>query len=462
MIIGLILGLAILVRVININQGLWLDEATHAILSSKSISEIVFNRGADFHPPLSYLVYHFWIQFSHSEFWLRGLSVIFGVLTIYISYILSKELFNKKIALLAAFLLAISPYHIYYSQEVRMYSLATLLAVLSMFFLLKKVWWGYVLSTALLLYTLYTGVFLVLAQLLYALILDKQKLRQFLYSQIGILILYLPWLPQFIKQLQGGVNIDEYLPGWRQVLGVDLVKSVPLTIFKFTAGRIDFDNNYLYSGLILLTLIIVGVCIYHVVKHKLSKETKLIVFWFLVPLLLSIIISIQIPLNQPFRLLFILPAFYIFLALGVLSSGKIKNILLGFLIAFSSLGSYLYYTESRFQREDWKSVAEILRTKVSNDSAGVISVWPEPFPPYQWYAKNAYAIAMGPKMPYKYTDVDQRLDSVKYRDIYLFEYLQDLSDPNRYTQKWLEDNQYTVTEILDYRGVGFIYHYVKK
>ena len=93
-----ILIVALLLRLINLNQSLWLDEATQAILSQDSIKNILFNHSADFHPPLSYILMHFWIQVNTSEIWLRLFSVIFAILTIWITYKISKINKNTQVA----------------------------------------------------------------------------------------------------------------------------------------------------------------------------------------------------------------------------------------------------------------------------------------------------------------------------------------------------------------------------
>ena len=59
--------------------------------------------------------------FGDSEAALRGLSAVLGALTVPVLYALGRELFGRRVALLAAGLLALSPIHLYYSQEARQY-----------------------------------------------------------------------------------------------------------------------------------------------------------------------------------------------------------------------------------------------------------------------------------------------------------------------------------------------------
>jgi len=62
-----------------------------------------------------------------------------------------------------AFLTAIAPFHIYYSQEVRPYALSALVGMISTYFLFKKQFFRYFISTAFFLYTIYFAPYLILA-----------------------------------------------------------------------------------------------------------------------------------------------------------------------------------------------------------------------------------------------------------------------------------------------------------
>src|SRR5471030_1173670 len=114
-----ILIFSFVLRIISIGQSLWLDEATSAMTTRMSLSNFFtkFMPG-DFHPPLYYLLLRLWtLFFGSSEVALRSLSVLFGVATVYVLYLLGKELIGKKTGIIAAILLATSGLHIYYSQE---------------------------------------------------------------------------------------------------------------------------------------------------------------------------------------------------------------------------------------------------------------------------------------------------------------------------------------------------------
>jgi uncharacterized membrane protein len=423
-----ILVLALIFRLININQSIWLDEAAQLLMSQKSLYTIIFERSGDFHPPLSYILYHFWMMVNQSEVWLRLMPVIFGVATVFVVYRIAQKLFGNRVAMISALLFAIAPYHIYYSQEIRMYSMATFFASLSMYYFMSRKNIGYVIATSALVYTHYIGFFLLIAQIIY-----KRN-----FKLIGfILLIYIPWLPFLWKQLQNGVNADQYLPGWGSLLSLEPFKAIPLTFLKFGIGRIDFENIYVY---LVIAVIVLGFYSFLLLK-AFSKEARLIWFWLGMPIISVWLISFILPMNQPFRLLFVLPAFYILLAVGIKKAGKYWKVLLSFVLIIS-LGSLLtYYINPRFHREDW-------RTATKEIPMNAIFAWPVPFDPYIWYGGKGVGVI---------NEFPKELGE----EVYLFEYLQPLSDPNHYIQKWLLDNGYKQDKTLNYNGVGFVYKYTK-
>lgn len=467
--IWLILAVGFILRLINLNQGLWLDEATQAILSQGSITSIIFQRGVDFHPPLSYLIMHFWIKLATFEVWLRLLSVIFGVATVWVVYILTKDLFERQVALWASLFLTLSPYHIYYSQEVRMYAQSTFFASISFYFLHKLLKssnliysFGYILSTASLLYTHYDGFLLIPAQFFYILLNHKKNLKKFILNLLLIFLLWLPWLPQFIIQLKNGLGIDQYLPGWRDVLSLPFYKALPVTFFKFTFGRIEFENTLPFLIVGTIILLIVSLTFFKIIKKLTDSKYQILFLWLFIPLGVSAVISFKIPLNQPFRLLFTLPPFYILLCLGLMSFGKFKNIFIALLLSITILGLSLYHTNPKYQREDWKGAAQFLATRLNQNSLAIFA-WSEPFPPFKWYFGEKYTLSVVSRFPAMFDKVEEKLKvSENIKEIYLFEYLQTLSDPNKVVQAVLEDKGLIKNEIYDFRGVGFITQYVKK
>ncbi|MEK7119443.1 MAG: glycosyltransferase family 39 protein, partial [Patescibacteria group bacterium] len=356
------------------DQSFWLDEASQAQMSLMTVKSIWFDRQADFHPPLFYFLSHFWLQFGRSEIWLRLLPVSFGIVNILAIYYLAKAL-SPKVGLIAAFLLAINPFHVYYSQEFRMYSLLALLGTLSMLVFIKKKR-SLILINALLLYTHYASIFLIFTQIIYCFIFDRKYLKTSILYFLLSIILFIPWLPQFLVQLQSGANIDTYLPGWRSILTLSPLKSLPLILFKFVAGRIDLLPRYVYAAYIAFVL---GVTAAGLLIAR--GKRRLLYTWLFFPIAASLILSFFIPQTQPFRLIFTLPALVILLAESVL---RFPKLFLTLLIYIAVVGNYTYFTRPRLQREQWRQAISFLRQQ----NITVMVKFFDKFAPFYWYGSD--------------------------------------------------------------------------
>ena len=199
----LILACAALLRFYALSaESLWFDEAYSVWVARHGVGWHIALSTQRISPPLYYLCLHFWLWLGTSEFVARSLSVMFGLGSIVAAYGLAKQLFDARVGLLSALLLAISPLHIWYSQEARMYILVAALGICSAYFMLLALrdgrlwqWSGYVLSTALVMNAHYFAVFLVPFQNAYVLYLilrrhvGRDLCRRWLLSQaiIGLL-----------------------------------------------------------------------------------------------------------------------------------------------------------------------------------------------------------------------------------------------------------------------------------
>ena len=122
---------AFLIRLIALNQSLWLDEAVTAnVVRNFRFSQIVNGFSpTDFHPPLYYLFMKLWTNFfGYSEIALRMPSVLFSLLTGYVIYLIG--------GIWSAAFFLFNPLIVYYSQEARMYMMATFLLTAGLFYFL--------------------------------------------------------------------------------------------------------------------------------------------------------------------------------------------------------------------------------------------------------------------------------------------------------------------------------------
>ncbi|MDH3676394.1 MAG: glycosyltransferase family 39 protein, partial [Anaerolineae bacterium] len=122
-------------------QSIWYDEAVSlAIADRLSIWDILANRGESSHPPLYYLLLHVWTRWVPiNDFSARFLSALAGTLTIPVIYLVGCRLVDRRLGLWSALLIAVFPFHIYYAQEARMYTLLALLTTLSLLFFLEAI-----------------------------------------------------------------------------------------------------------------------------------------------------------------------------------------------------------------------------------------------------------------------------------------------------------------------------------
>lgn len=404
--ICLILVVALGLRLFNLNQSLWLDEAVQAITAQKSFIYIFQEIRGDFHPPLYHFFMHFWVRiFGGSEIILRAPSVIFGVLTVWLIYKFIKELninrsgdLNKeKLALVGSIFMATAPFHLYYSQEARKYSLACFLASLSMlcFIRIQKraidklknyrnkdiVFWFF--STILLIYSDYYGFLVLAAQFLILLLHKRAKFLSF--CLFIYLLIYLPWLPMFIVQLKTGAAATRSLPEWGRLVNLSFVKAWPLTFIKFSLGRITVFNKTEYLLIAIVLAVVYGGIILQLIKKLVIRKLKdcdellIVLVWLAVPLILAWVMSLFIPSYQPFRLLLVLPAFYILLVsgLGMIKLRWIRILGLVFVLGVNLLSLSRYYSNPYFQREDWRGLTRFL---IEQNTAAILpsatSNWP--------------------------------------------------------------------------------------
>lgn len=125
-----VLLLAFAVRVYQLDtQSFWNDEGSSYVQATRSFAEIAENAAADIHPPAYYWALHVWRGLvGESEFALRYLSVLAGVLTVAFAYGYGLRLYPSQrevgaiIGLTGGLLVALNTFQIYYSQEARMYA----------------------------------------------------------------------------------------------------------------------------------------------------------------------------------------------------------------------------------------------------------------------------------------------------------------------------------------------------
>lgn len=222
-------------------QSLWYDETVSVELARKSIAGLLAHTAGDIHPPGYYLILHVWEQItrpqvfptstparSQLEFLYAWPSFCFGIILVALLFALGRKLYSPIVGLIAAALAAINAYQIWYSQEVRMYTIIAALGLACLYALLKffaqskpqkrRPLIAFALCAASGLYIHYYLIFGLIALNLLALcfIITKptqkaQWFRNWIIAQFGTLLLWLPWIPTFWRQAT-----DPPVPPWRE------------------------------------------------------------------------------------------------------------------------------------------------------------------------------------------------------------------------------------------------------
>jgi uncharacterized membrane protein len=456
---------------ISLNQSLWLDEAIGAIaVHDYSYLGILHDyiRG-DTHPPLYYLTLKLWTDiFGYREVAMRMLSVIFGVLTVYVLYVIAKlksiEWGGKNIntfPLIAAALLATAPLHIYYSQEVRMYAMNTLLVSLIVLFYIQKDWWKYAISVLLLGMTDYLPLLVLPALFIHALS-EKHDLswwKQFVGSHFPLGVFLLIWFPTFQIQSAGSREALQLFSGWGDLIGRAGVKELSLVWVKFLIGRISFDNKILYGGIVLLMTFCISYPFIKSIRDVL--KTKIWWLWVVVPVMLTFLGAVFIPGFSYFRMIIVLPAFYVLIAYGLSRMGS--RALVVIILVANCVFSLEYLINTKHHREDWKGAVSYVESTYK-DGDIVLQAFPEPFAGYRWYSNTIHAYGGTWKLGAVNSEIESYTkDNIeKANGVFYFEYLADQTDPNSIIKKTLLENGFSQVEVKDIRGVGFIEYYQRE
>lgn len=450
-----ILIIGFLLRIVSLNQSLWLDEAI-SIQAVKNFSylDIIskFSPG-DLHPPLYYLMLKMWSNvFGTTEIAIRLLSVTFGVSTMYFLYRIGEKLFNKYIGITCLILLTFSPLHIYYSQEARMYVPAAFFSIAAVWFFVNLITsdkqklldkFLFVISAVMLVYTNYIASFTLLF-LATSLILEKKSWyknsKNWIFVWVVIAILSLPLILLILEQIENIADARKNTPLWWTLLGKTSAKEVLLVPAKFMLGRISFADKQLYTAVVVVSTVIFSLPF--LLALKVWKKNKFVWLWFLIPLSLALLQGVLFSGFSYFRLIFLLPAFYLLLSIGLFSvkQRKLRLITGVGIVIISLLASSYYLINPRFHREDWRAAVAYVENN-SDVNAVSIFVTNNQRDAYNYYGKTVSAF--GP----------QRLDEPLPGKIWLFRYVQPIFDPQDNVRVKIESIGYIRQDELDFNGV---------
>nr|WP_064679509.1 glycosyltransferase family 39 protein [Pseudomonas silesiensis] len=294
--------LALLMRFHAITiPAVWYDEAFSLLLARETPWEIWPITARDVHPPLYYVLLHYWMLLVGDDVLsARSLSVLADVGTLLLSIKLMSLVATRRATWIAALLLALLPISIRYSQEVRMYTMVSFWLMGATVALVcwvkapdkKRFATLYVLLMTAAFYTHYFAALCVLVHWLFWFRVRHVRaavlpVRAWVLANSAIVVLFLPWMSHFIRQLQRRDGLDWIPPlTWQTVLN---------TVWPFTVMN---DSVPVTSWWRVVPTLLILVC----AATLLVKDPKergyniLLVGYFFVPVLIVYILSLWVPI----------------------------------------------------------------------------------------------------------------------------------------------------------------------
>jgi 4-amino-4-deoxy-L-arabinose transferase-like glycosyltransferase len=371
----------------------------------------------DVHPPLYLWLLHAWLRLvGESEFAVRYLSLIGGVLTVALCYVVARRLVGRRAALLATLLLATARYHIWWSQEARMYVWATFFVLLSTYYLIRlhhrgtSAWLMYVLATSAALYTLYLAALAVLLQNIFVASVWWRKPRRlrFLFNwvlaQIGVLALYAPWLYLAVSRTRTDVAQTSF--------PVRLVWQLYATVL--TTGVSTHLDRYLWVVVPIVLLALSGVAL--LILDRRQPQRYGLASWevgllLALPLVLPplVVFGLSIPRGVFYSpkpearyLLPFAPLFYILLA-GTLASlwqrgrrGRIATIAGAVLVLATFVSVLPGHYAGRYLRDEYQTAMATLAAYAKPGDA-VLLVSGDRYPVFYYYYHRRYPSGAQPE-----------------------------------------------------------------
>ncbi|MCB0044586.1 MAG: glycosyltransferase family 39 protein [Caldilineaceae bacterium] len=314
------------------NQSLWRDEVDAVYFALRNLSEtLLMAVQPGQNGVLYFLMLRPWLRMvGSSEFALRFPSVLFGALAIPLIWQVTRRLIpgQKLPPITAALFLMLNPYHLWYSQEGKMYAIITALALLAAWCWLQgmekggwRPWTGYWITVTLAMYTHLLMILIIPLHLFWFVIAWPRSKRHWRGYGLALAGLTLPYLPMVVWQ-------------WDM-----LVQPVQQTGFSFTPlttmlERLleGFTRGFapVEEGLWLAPIYFLGLAglLFGWLEMEQGEEDDparlgpirrylLIVVWLLAPIAFIYAMSLREPIFTARYLIWILPAAVMLMALGL-------------------------------------------------------------------------------------------------------------------------------------------------
>jgi uncharacterized membrane protein len=363
--IGILL-LAFALRVAFLAQRpLWYDEAFSVLLAERDVAAIVRGTAVDVQPPLYYFLLHAWLGLGENVFELRLLSVALSLLVVALVYALARRWFSERVAVWAMLFTALAPFQIYHAQELRMYALFALGALLYAYaippsFVFRRS--SLLLLGALIaLYAHALAILTLVAVNVYLLFKRAWRAQiELVAAQLIALFAFAPWLAILPNQI-GGIQRAywTHAPGLADVLQMLVVFTTHLPL-----------PPTLFALALFITLAIFALATLELVRafrRGAPPALGLVLAFALVPPVLMFALSyVMRPIFVPRGVLISSLAYYILLAYIVARAPRLVPLTIAVFIALLTLPFY-YSAWGEWRRAPFAEANQFLRAHVQAD-----------------------------------------------------------------------------------------------
>ena len=246
LVLGL-MGLSIFLRTRELHAAFWIDEGLSVGIAHHHWTAIPHLLRQDGSPPAYYMLLGLWIRvFGDSIEATHLLSLIFAVGCIPLAYCVGRVAFDRVTSWYCAALAAFDPYLTYYAQETRMYSLEAFLGLFATLAWLRGIAdgrrrWLPVLAVvlALMVYVHNWALFLCVGMAVATAFFRRERLRDFLFVGVAVIVLYIPWLPTLLSQAKHTGAPWATRPNFHDLVlapGAVLSGDAPLMAFALAGG----------------------------------------------------------------------------------------------------------------------------------------------------------------------------------------------------------------------------------
>jgi hypothetical protein len=429
-------------------ESLWFDEADIVAQARRPLTDLLggFTRAGE-NGPLFVVVLHFWLslldgvpvvgRLMHLAFGpateapVRGLSALFGTAAVPVMFALGRRMGGLWVGLVGAALLALNPFHIWYSQDAKMYSLLVLLVlVTSVLYLaaLERNTWGlwiaYVAATWVMLTSHSLSGLVLLAQVASTPFIVSRRAEhtagtarnRWVRWGWAMLLIAAPVFPIAWLRLAALVTGTVETGNWYTGVGLG---DILLTIFvKFAVNQSaswQLTRSLAISAEAVGAIAMGGLALAGAVAlvwghirpdeggissgmRRVKRPYVLVALLWLVPVAVFWLVTLQLPLFHPRYLIMSLPAYLLVAAAGIVAAWRLNPILALVPLALLALATGTAYASFNYapgaQKEDWRGAMSYVQDHIRLRDEIVV------FPGYLASAVDMYFTPGGPgKVP---------------------------------------------------------------